>query len=136
RTADNYRDGAYAKEPDADGARVLAAADYSQWADYKVTTTDQAGRKTVASTDPWGHTSSTTGPDGTTVKTASDIVAEAVAQGVLGADQEDAGLSQARALSVQDADSAARTTSARVVFADGTPAADSTAQTDALGRTL
>ncbi|WP_043195004.1 hypothetical protein, partial [Streptomyces sp. NRRL F-2664] len=32
RTADNYRDGAYAKEPDADGARVLAQADYSQWA--------------------------------------------------------------------------------------------------------
>uniref|UniRef100_UPI0005B859F0 hypothetical protein n=1 Tax=Streptomyces sp. NRRL F-2664 TaxID=1463842 RepID=UPI0005B859F0 len=31
RTADNYRDGAYAKEPDADGARVLSEADYSQW---------------------------------------------------------------------------------------------------------
>ncbi|WP_158718182.1 hypothetical protein, partial [Streptomyces sp. NRRL F-2664] len=39
-------------------------------------------------------------------------------------------------MSVQDADTAARTTSAKVVFADGTPAADSTAQTDALGRTL
>uniref|UniRef100_UPI0004C6F9C9 hypothetical protein n=1 Tax=Streptomyces sp. NRRL F-2664 TaxID=1463842 RepID=UPI0004C6F9C9 len=136
RTADNYRDGAYAKEPDADGARVLAAADYSQWAHYQVTTTDQAGRKTVASTDPWGHTSSTTRPDGTTVKTATDIVAEAVAQGVLGADQKDAPLADARAVSVQDADSAARTTSAKVVFADGTPAAGSTAQTDALGRTL
>ncbi|WP_043195279.1 hypothetical protein, partial [Streptomyces sp. NRRL F-2664] len=32
RTADNYRDGAYAKEADADGARVLSEADYSQWA--------------------------------------------------------------------------------------------------------
>ncbi|WP_030776236.1 hypothetical protein [Streptomyces sp. NRRL F-2664] len=52
RTADNYRDGAYAKEPDADGARVLSEADYSQCAHYKVTTTDQAGRKIVASTDP------------------------------------------------------------------------------------
>ncbi|WP_043194938.1 RHS repeat protein, partial [Streptomyces sp. NRRL F-2664] len=45
-------------------------------------------------------------------------------------------LGEARAVSVQDADSAARTTSARVVFADGTPAAGSAAQTDALGRTL
>ncbi|WP_030777357.1 hypothetical protein, partial [Streptomyces sp. NRRL F-2664] len=136
RTADNYRDGAYAKEPDADGARVLAAADYSQWAHYQVTMTDQAGRRTVASSDPWGHTSSVTGPDGTTVKTASDIVAEAVAQGVLGAGQEGAGLGEARAVSMQDADSAARTVSARVVFADGTPAAGSTAEADALGRTL
>ncbi|WP_043195080.1 hypothetical protein, partial [Streptomyces sp. NRRL F-2664] len=104
RTADNYRDGAYAKEADADGARVLSEADYSQWAHYKVTTTDQAGRKTVASTDPWGHTSSTTRPDGTTVKTAADVVAEAVTQGVLGKDQQDAGLGDARAVSVQDAD--------------------------------
>ncbi|WP_043194946.1 RHS repeat domain-containing protein, partial [Streptomyces sp. NRRL F-2664] len=70
------------------------------------------------------------------VKTATDIVAEAVAQGVLGAGQEDAGLGEARAVSVQDADTAARTTSARVVFADGTPAAASTAEADALGRTL
>ncbi|WP_043194908.1 hypothetical protein, partial [Streptomyces sp. NRRL F-2664] len=136
RTADNYRDGAYAKEPDADGARVLAAADYSQWAEYKVTTTDQAGRRTVASTDPWGHTSSTTRPDGTTVKTATDVVAEAVAQGVLGTDQEDAGLGEARAVSVQDTDTADRTTSAKVVFADGTPATSSAARADALGRTL
>ncbi|WP_043195025.1 hypothetical protein, partial [Streptomyces sp. NRRL F-2664] len=104
RTADNYRDGAYAKEADADGARVLSEADYSQWAHYQVTTTDQAGRKTVASTDPWGHTSSTTRPDGTTVKTATDVVAEAVTQGVLGKDQQDAGLGDARAVSVQDAD--------------------------------
>uniref|UniRef100_UPI0005B89996 RHS repeat domain-containing protein n=1 Tax=Streptomyces sp. NRRL F-2664 TaxID=1463842 RepID=UPI0005B89996 len=40
----------------------------------------------------------------------------------------------ARAVSVQDADSTARTTSAKVLFADGTPAAGSTAQADALGR--
>ncbi|WP_030776427.1 hypothetical protein [Streptomyces sp. NRRL F-2664] len=112
---------------------MLSEADYSQWAHYKVTTTDQAGRKTVASTDQWGHTSSTIRPDGTTVKTAADVVAEAVAQGVLGADQEDAPLADARAVSVQDADSAARTTSARVVFADGTPAVGSTAQVGALG---
>uniref|UniRef100_UPI00131A6F69 hypothetical protein n=1 Tax=Streptomyces sp. NRRL F-2664 TaxID=1463842 RepID=UPI00131A6F69 len=136
RTADNYRDGAYAKEPDADGARTLSEADYSQWAHYRVTMTDQAGRKTVASSDPWGHTSSVTGPDGTTVKTASDIVAEAVTRGILGTDQKDAGLGEARAVSVQDADSTARTTSTRVVFADGTPAAGSAARTDALGRTL
>uniref|UniRef100_UPI0004C7EEED RHS repeat-associated core domain-containing protein n=1 Tax=Streptomyces sp. NRRL F-2664 TaxID=1463842 RepID=UPI0004C7EEED len=135
-TADNYRDGAYAKEPDADGARVLAQADYSQWAHYQVTTTDQAGRKTVTSADPWGHTSSTTRPDGTTQKTAADIVDEAVAQGVLGKDQNSVGLDQARAVSVQDADSAQRANSARVVFADGTLAAGSSSRADALGRPL
>ncbi|WP_043195216.1 hypothetical protein, partial [Streptomyces sp. NRRL F-2664] len=68
--------------------------------------------------------------------TASDIVAEAVTQGVLGTDQQNAGLSQARALSVQDADTAARTVSAKIVFADGTPAAGSSAHTDALGRVV
>ncbi|WP_043194951.1 RHS repeat domain-containing protein, partial [Streptomyces sp. NRRL F-2664] len=60
----------------------------------------------------------------------------AVTQGVLGKDQQDAGLGDARAVSVQDADSTARTVSAKVLFADGTPAAGASSQADALGRTL
>ncbi|WP_158718085.1 RHS repeat protein, partial [Streptomyces sp. NRRL F-2664] len=134
RTADNYRDGRYAEG--AQGVRVLAEADYSQWAHYRVATTDRAGRKTVFQSDPWGHTGSVARPDGTVVKTAADVVAEAVVQGVLGKDQQGGGIGEARALTVQDHDSQARTMSGRVVFADGSPAAAATAQSDALGRLL
>ncbi|WP_158717997.1 RHS repeat domain-containing protein [Streptomyces sp. NRRL F-2664] len=136
RTADNYRDGGYSPDADADGARVLSEADYSQWAKHQVTVTDAAGRKTTAVSDPWGHSTEVTRPDGTVAKSAADIVAEAVWQGVLGKDQASARAAEARAVTVRDIDSAQRTVSAKVVFADGTPSAGSAGQADALGRLL
>ncbi|WP_158718028.1 RHS repeat-associated core domain-containing protein [Streptomyces sp. NRRL F-2664] len=136
RLADNYRDGTYAQDPSADEARVLWEADYSDWAQYRIATTDQAGRKTTAVSDPWGSTSTVTRPNGTAEVTATDVVAETVSRGVLGRDHAGGSMRDARAIRVHHANSMQRTASTRVVFADGVPASGSSSQADALGRLL